>query len=152
MILSKKIHFTYTLHSGWIKRVLRKCQGKLWQSAKETCALAEWEIWLISWLSSLLPAFNVAPPYKDTFSAWKVVHTAEVAPLLLLSKHSFKTTLKLCKWLFKIYFYPNIEEQVVQFPSKLSVPSFIRSSTPILIGNFWNDMLIEKKNKIAILT
>ena len=74
------------------------------------CALAEWAIWLISWLSSLLPTCNVAPPYKDTFSTWKVVHTAEVAPLLFLSKHSFKTTLKLCKWLFKIYFYPNIEE------------------------------------------
>ena len=137
MILSKKIHFTYTLHSGWITRVLGKCQGKLWQSAKETCALAEWAIWLISRLSSLLPTFDVAPPYKNTFLHERLfIQLSWVAPL------------NPCKWLLKIYFYPNIEEQVVQFPSKLSVPSFIRSSTPILIGNFWNDMLIKKKIRL----
>ena len=79
MILSKKIHFTHTLHPGWITRVLGKCQGKLWQSAKETCALAEWAIWLISRLSSLLPTCDVAPPYKHTSSAWKVVHTAKLS-------------------------------------------------------------------------
>lgn len=120
-----KRHSTLTLPLGRLKWVLEKCQGKLWQSAKAAWALAEWAIWLISWLSPILPTWNLAPPYKHTFSAWKVFHTAEVAPLiLLLSKHCLQKNFKPWKWILQIFCYPYIEQQVVQSPPKLSVPSF----------------------------
>ena len=116
-----KRHFTLTLPLGCLKWVLGKCQGKLWQSAKAAWALAEWAIWLISWLSPILPTWNLAPPYKHTFCAWKVFHTAEVAPLiLLLSKHSLQKILNLESEYYK-YFATHILNSRLYNPHQNSV-------------------------------